>query len=164
MYSVIYNSRTGFTKKYAEQFAKLSGVDCHSIDDDFPTGDVVFFGWRKGPMISGIKSVASNRIIAVCVVGLQRYDESTIDTMKKKNKLDCPLFYRMGGVDRDALPISKKIILDIFAWFFQKKDKCKDTEAMVQIIRYGGSMYSEDQLNGLIEYVRSKQSDDSFLT
>ena len=63
--AVIYNSQTGFTKKYAEWISEATGADCFEIGtakkQDFDRYDaIVFGGWACAGRISKISWFKSN--------------------------------------------------------------------------------------------------------
>lgn len=79
--AVIYNSQTGFTKKYAEWISEATGADCLELKvakkQDFDRYDaIVFGGWACAGRISKISWFKSNMdkwsdktLIAFCTGG-----------------------------------------------------------------------------------------------
>ena len=96
---VIYNSQTGFTKRYAEWIAEATGADCFALAevkkksmDEYEA--IVFGGWACAGGISKLSWFKSNidkwsgkKLIAFCVGG-SPIENPEIDEALKKNFSD----------------------------------------------------------------------------
>lgn len=104
---VTYQSKTGFTKKYAEWIceelganlkdaAKVSGNEIAAYDL------VIHGGWIMGGMVNGLEKIrAMNpKKLMVFGVGFTAKEEAEIPKCIEANKLgDTPFFYYEGGMD-----------------------------------------------------------------
>ena len=154
MVSVVYESLGGSTERYARTFASKLGLDVHPLDDrDLPpSSDIIFFGWRAGPMISGLKDakVSYNVMAAVCV-GLFTLREKDERLMRKKNDIDT-LFYLKGGMDRSSLTLGQKVFLGLMNIVAITCYRSEDDRKARKILNRGGDLSSDDQLDALIDW------------
>lgn len=140
---IIYNSKTGFTSKYAKWLSEDLGIEAVAFKDakklDLSKYDTVIYGASiVAGMIRGIgdiKKMAPKRLV-VFAVGFTVESEEYINTLKKTNNVDSMLFYLRGGVDFDKLGFFSKFIFK------------KVTKQTVSV-----DMTSKNYLNPLKEYI-----------
>lgn len=99
---VTYNSKTGFTKRYAEWIAEELGCEMmpskkfsHAEDYDV----VIHGGWLMAGMVTGLENIRklNPKKLVVFAVGFTS-EEAYVETVKETNKLnDTPVFYFLGG-------------------------------------------------------------------
>lgn len=116
---VTFQSKTGFTKKYAEWIAQEVNGELKEISEvrasEITNYDTVIHGgWIMGGMINGldkIKSFCPNRLI-VFGVGFTAKEEVEMSKCIETNKLkDIPFFYYEGGMNPDKMGfIGKKMV------------------------------------------------------
>ena len=111
--AVIYNSQTGFTKRYAEWIAEATDADCFELSEAKKKnlsvyGAIVFGGWACAGSISKLSWFKNNidkwtdkKLIAFCVGG-SPLDNPEIEPALKKNFSESELnrvnvFYCPGG-------------------------------------------------------------------
>lgn len=148
---VIYNSQTGFTKRYAEWIAEATGADCFALADakkksmdDY--GAIVFGGWACAGGISKLSWFKSNidkwsgkKLIAFCVGG-SPIENPEIDAALKKNFTDAErervnVFYCPGGFNYDKMSAPSKLMMKMFIKALKaKKDKTEEDEIMIKMI------------------------------
>lgn len=104
---VTYQSKTGFTKKYAEWISQELSCDLKEISKvkatDVSDYDLIIHGgWIMGGMVSGlnkIKNLSPNKLI-VFGVGFTEKDKVDLPQWTEANKLnDTPFFYFEGGTN-----------------------------------------------------------------
>ena len=101
--TIVYQSKTGHTRQYAEMLAKAEHLKAYSMaeaEGTLPKGeDVLFFGWLMAGHISGIdQAVRQWNVRAACGVGMSPAETVVMDTMAKANYVpNAPLFYLQGG-------------------------------------------------------------------
>lgn len=101
--TIVYQSKTGFTRQYAEMLSKSAKVKAFSLDEaeaTLPKGEeVLFMGWLMASHISGIdRAVRLWNVRAACGVGMSPASDSVLPTMTKSNYVpNAPLFYLPGG-------------------------------------------------------------------
>lgn len=154
MVSVVYESLGGSTERYARTFASKFGLDVYPLDgcDLPPSSDIIFFGWRAGPMISGLKDArASYNIIAAVCVGLFTLREKDERLMRKKNGIDT-LFYLKGGMDRSSLTLGQKVFLGLMNVVAVTCYRSKEDKEARRVLNKGGDLSSDDQLDALFDW------------
>lgn len=164
MEAIIYESNTGFTRRYAEMLEESVDLPClsrESADFRLDRGDeVIFMGWVMGGKISGLRDTASRYAIkAVVAVGVSSPSKELIAKLKKDNEVDdsIRLFYLQGGVDHSKLKGMKKIMLLSAVKSLEKAVKKgaqleqKDRD-MFDVMKNGGDFVAEENLTELIKW------------
>ncbi len=152
---VIYNSQTGFTKRYAQWIAEKTNADCiecsKAKNADLDSYDaVVFGGWAVAGSISKLKWFKKNllrwkdkKLVAFCV-GASPIENPEIELTLPKNFSEEELkivrwFYCPGGLDYEKMPAISKTMMKMFVKVLKaKKDK---TEADIEQIKMMSSSY-----------------------
>jgi len=117
---VTYQSKTGFTKKYAEWISQEISCEIKSINEvkeqDVAAYDLIIHGgWIMGNMISGLNKVRNMnpKNLVVFSAGLAKkgqYDAVIAET----NKLgDIPFFYMEGGTDPKKMGFFSRLAVKI---------------------------------------------------
>lgn len=148
---VIYNSQTGFTKRYATWIAEKSGADCCELSEakkkNLDCYDaIVFGGWACAGGISKLSWFKGNinkwkdkKLIAFCVGGSPLENPAIEPTLKKnfneEEQKRVHLFYCPGGFDYEKMSASSKLMMKMFVNMLKaKKDKTEEEEIMVKMI------------------------------
>ncbi len=149
--AVIYNSQTGFTKRYAKWIAEATDADCFELSEakkkDLSVyGAIVFGGWACAGSISKLSWFKTNidkwtdkKLIAFCVGG-SPLDNPEIEPALKKNFSESELnrvnvFYCPGGFNYEKMSAPSRIMMKIFIKSLKaKKDKTAEDEEMIKII------------------------------
>lgn len=148
---VIYNSQTGFTKRYAEWIAEKSGADCFELSvakkksmDEYDA--IIFGGWACAGSISKIGWFKGNinkwegkKLIVFCVGG-SPLDNPDIEpalakmfTEEEHKKVS--VFYCPGGFNYDKMSATSKLMMKMFIKTLKaKKDKTEEEEYMIKMI------------------------------
>ncbi len=148
---VIYNSQTGFTKRYAEWIADAAGAECFELAeakkksmDEYDA--ILFGGWACAGGIRGLRWFKSNmdkwsdkKLIVFCVGGSpienpeienalrQNFNENE---WRKVNAFYCP-----GGFHYEKMSSSSKLMMKLFLTALKaKKDKKEEDEIMIKMI------------------------------
>lgn len=148
---VIYNSQTGFTKRYAEWIAEEAKADCIELADakkkDLKEYDaIVFGGWAVAGSISKLSWFKNNmekwdgkRLIAFCVGG-SPIDNPEIEPSLRQNFNDeewkkVKVFYCPGGFNYEKMSKTSKVMMKMFIKALKaKKDKTEEEEVMIKMI------------------------------
>lgn len=152
---VIYNSQTGFTKRYAEWIAEATNADCIEYSKakriSLDTYDaIVFGGWAVAGSISKLKwfkkniaKWSSKKLVTFCV-GASPIENPEIKSALPKNFTEEELkavrwFYCPGGLDYEKMTATSRTMMRMFVKMLNaKKDK---TEADLEQIRLLSSSY-----------------------
>ena len=134
---IIYQSKYGSTKKYANWLAELTGFDCidrakATLKSTLPYQTVVLCGGVYASGIAGLSFLKKyieqlkGRKIAVFCVGASPYDEKAFRELKAhnlKNELcDIPLFYGRGAWDMNSMTFKDRTLCKMLQKALSKKD------------------------------------------
>ena len=114
---IIYNSKTGFTEKYAKWLGEDLGIPTISFKEvknqDLNQYDTVIYGASiLAGMIRGFGEIKKMNLknLVVFAVGFTVESKEYENTLIKNNNVDSKLFYLRGGVDFDKLGFFSKFI------------------------------------------------------
>lgn len=142
--AVIYNSQTGFTKRYAQWIADAFLADCVELsaakNKDFSQYDaIVFGGWACGGTISKLAWFKSHidqwkgkKLIAFCV-GASPIESPQVQPALDQNftdeeKKNVKVFYCPGGFDYEKMPLPSKLMMKVFTKVLKSKKNKNDYE------------------------------------
>lgn len=165
---VIYNSQTGFTKKYAEWIAEAAGADCLALSeakkkklDEY--GAIIFGGWACAGGISKISWFKDNiekwpdkKLIAFCVGG-SPIENPEIDAGLKKNFKESEwerisVFYCPGGFNYEKMSAPSKLMMKMFIKSLKaKKDKTKEEQEMIKMISHSYDISDKKYIEPILE-------------
>ena len=168
---VIYNSQTGFTKRYAEWIAEAVGADCITLADakkknmdDYEA--IVFGGWACAGGISKLSWFKSNidkwsgkKLIAFCVGG-SPIENPEIEEALRKNFSDAEwekvnVFYCPGGFNYDKMSAPSKLMMKMFIKALKaKKDKTEEDEIMIKMISSSYDISDKKYIEPILECLR----------
>ncbi len=149
--AVIYNSKTGFTKRYAEWIAEAAGGECMELSvakkkDLTPYEAIVFGGWACAGSISKIGWFKSNidrwgdkKLIAFCVGG-GPIDNPEIEPALRRNFSDSEqkkvqVFYCPGGFNYEQMSAPSRLMMKMFVKTLRaKKDKTREEQEMIRML------------------------------
>ena len=152
---VIYNSQSGFTKRYAEWISQACGCECVEFKQgskkDLSKYDaIVFGGWFMAGGITKISwlkkklpalSAAGKKII-VYAVGASPENSPEVPVAMRKNFSDdewqkLKVFYCPGGLDYNKMKPFSKFMLKMFAkTLASKKDATEDELKQAEMISH----------------------------
>ena len=154
---VVYSSKSGSSKAYAEALASRIGCGCFPIDGGIPDGEqIVFFGWMRGIDIVGIRGIDRKRLKAVCVVALDEVGrfESNKPKVLDRNSVSVPVFYMRGWIDRSKLNVFDKTILLAVSVMMKLKGLNEFNRPIFDVMMEGGSFYDESQLDAVERFCK----------
>ena len=159
---IVYESKTGFTKRYAEMLStksKLNVVAVKDISKINQDEEIVFLGWMKVGRIQGLNKTRKYNVIALCGSGTGRAAEPDTETVIEKNKIEgIPFFYLRGG----CFPLKElkgmdKIMLSMFVKMLKKrKGKDEKQEEAISIIENGYDGVKEENLEPVLEWLNER--------
>ena len=161
---IVYESKTGFTKRYAEMLAAKTGLKVFHVKEISKISqdeEIIFLGWIKVGKIQGLDKVRKYNVKAVCGSGTGRTAEPDVETVVARNNIKgIPFFYLRGG----CLPLKKmkgmdRIMLSMFVKMLKsRKDKDERTEESIDIIVNGFDGVKEENLVPLLEWLKSQST------
>lgn len=159
--AIVYTSNTGFTARYAKLLGEKTGLPVYEAEvgeKALPKGTaIVYFGWIMASSVKGYKKAAARYDIRVlCAVGL--CDTGALMTEVRKATglpAETPLFTLQGGMDYSRLRGINRFMISILRkGMAAKKDRTEDEERMYILVRDGGDFLREENLNGVLEWLR----------
>lgn len=159
---IVYESKTGFTKKYAHMLSIKTGLKVFSVKELSKINEdeeIIFLGWMKAGKIQGLDKVRKYKVKAVCASGTGRTAEPNVEAVMEKNNIKgIPFFYLRGG----CFPLRElkgwdKIMLTMFLKMLKKrKDKDEELEESINIIENGFDGVKEENLQGVLEWLNGR--------
>jgi len=168
---VIYNSQTGFTKRYAEWIAEAAGADCLELSaakkKDLAVYEAIIFGgWACAGSISkigwfkrNIDKWADKKLIAFCVGG-SPIDNPEIDIALKRNfnaaeQKKVKTFYCPGGFNYEKMSVPSKLMMKAFVKTLKsKKDKTEEEQIMVKAISSSYDISDKKYIEPILQYLK----------
>lgn len=148
---IIYNSQTGFTKRYAEWIAEAAKADCIELSaakkKDLTAYEAIVFGsWACAGSISkiswfkgNIDKWAGKKLIVFCV-GASPIENPEVEIalsqiFNESERKKAALFYCPGGLNYDKMAAPSKLMMKLFAKSLKaKKVKTQEDELMIKMI------------------------------
>jgi len=160
---IVYESKTGFTKKYADMLAEKTGLRAYrakELPEDIKGEEIIFLGWIKAGKIQGLAKLRNLNVAAVCASGTARTAEPDTDTFIARNKIKGkPFFYLQGG----CLPLKElkgmdKFLMSVFVKMLKSsKDKNREElEETVSKIENGFDGVKEENLKPVLQWINAR--------
>ncbi len=159
---IVYESKTGFTKRYADILSAKTGLKVFRVKELARVNrdeEVVFLGWMKVGKIQGLDKLKKCHVKAVCGSGTGRIAEPDTETVVTRNKIEnIPFFYLRGG----CFPLKElkgmdKILMTMFVKMLKnRKDKDEKTKESISIIENGFDGVNEKNLAPLLEWLNKR--------
>lgn len=168
---IIYNSQTGFTKRYAEWLAEATGADCLTLNaakkKDFTAYETIIFGgWACAGTIhkiswfkKNIDQWADKKLVVFCVGG-SPIDNPEIDIALKRmfnasEQKKVKTFYCPGGFHYEKMPAPSKLMMKMFIKSLNaKKDKTEAEQIMVKMIASSYDLSDRKYLEPILQYLK----------
>jgi hypothetical protein len=156
---IVYESKTGFTKKYADMLAAKTSLKIFRVKELSKVNkneEIIFLGWMKVGKIQGLKKLRKYNVKAVCGSGAGRTAEPNTDVVIARNKIEgLPFFYLRGGCfPLKELKGKDKIMLSMFLKMLKsRKDKDEKIEEAIAIIEYGFDGVKEENLKPVLNWL-----------
>ena len=154
---VVYSSKSGSSKKYAEALSERTGLHIYPIGQQPADESIIFFGWLRDDTIVGLSQVDSSKVVAVCVVGLDdvgRFDKAAV---AERNGVKVPVYYLRGWIDRSKLNIIDKTVLLAVSVMMKLKGLNQYNQPIFDAMMEGGSFYDERFLDPVTMFVESRR-------
>lgn len=168
---VIYQSKYGSTKKYAEWLSDEIHADLYARSDisinKIKEYDMVIYGggiYAKG--IAGFSLIKKNysqlkdKNIIVFAVGASPQEEATVPAIKENNfsdeMKDIPCFYLRGAFDESIMKMGDKVLIKMLKKMVGKKDPSQYEnweKALMESIGKPGDWTSKENLKPVIRYI-----------
>ncbi|MGN0498974.1 MAG: flavodoxin domain-containing protein [Acutalibacteraceae bacterium] len=167
---VIYNSRTGFTKQYAQWIAQELQCDSVSFQrvDEISLGDfdtIIFGSWCHAGRIKKLNWVFeelkkdANKNYVVFAVGASPMNspdaQKTMEQNIPKNSI-VKSFYLQGGLNYEKMTLSSRIMMKLFSSMIKKKkDATDEQKKMAEMMSRSYDSSDKKFIVPLLRYVHS---------
>ena len=166
--AVIYNSQTGFTKKYAEWIAEEAGADCFELGTvkkkNFEAYDaIVFGGWACAGKISKISWFKSNmdkwsgKTLVVFCTGGNPAESPVIEAFwngnfSEEQRKTVHIYYCPGGFCYEKMSAGSKLMMKMFRKMVgAKKDKTEADIEMLKMISHSYDISDKKYVDPIIK-------------
>lgn len=159
---IVYESKTGFTKRYADMLASKTGLKVFRVKELSKVNqdeEIIFLGWMKAGKIQGLDKLRKNNVKAVCGSGTGRTAEPSAERIISRNKIEgIPFFYLRGG----CLPLRElkgmdKIMMSMFSRMLKsRKDTDGKLEETISNIRNGFDGVNEENLVPVLQWLNAR--------
>lgn len=173
---VIYNSKTGFTKKYAEWISEVLSADILNASKVTPNmlsayDCLIYGGGLYVVGINGVKLITQNfdklkgKKVVVFATGMSPFREEGVSEVKKKNftleqQKIIQFFYLRGGFDYSKLNPFDKMLMSLLKtsiiWKkIRKKKLLSDEIGILEVFDKPTDYTRKAKIDELIAYVTS---------
>lgn len=168
---IVYNSHTGFTKRYAEWIAEETGADLVALKEakgmDLSAYEtIVYGGWAMGGGINKLEWFKENmskwegkKLVAFCVGASPAESPKPLEavcanfTDEEKEKVS--IFYCPGGFAYDKMAFGYKLMMKMFrAMLRNKKDKTEEDIEMEKMIATSYDISDKKYIAPIVECIR----------
>ena len=172
---IIYQSKYGATKKYAEWLQAMTGYHCAetskaAVNEVAQYDTIVLCGGIYASGIAGLSFLKKNidklkhKKTAILCVGASPYDESAFAAIKEHNLTgdlrNIPLFYGRGAWDEKAMSFKDRTLCRILQKSVAKIDPSKQEPWMKALSCAAGKQCDwtdEKYLEGLMEFLHHNE-------
>jgi len=157
---VVYKSKTGFTKQYANWISAALGCEMMSLEEfskkriDFDR--MIFGGWVFGGFVTGLKEIRAMNVepYTVFAVGMTPAYDEVIRQLESDNKVE-RLFYFEGGMKFSKLAFPLRLMLRMIRKSVSRKDNPNRQERyMAKMLGFDIDNSCEKNILPLLEFVR----------
>lgn len=159
---IVYESKTGFTKRYADMLSEKTRQKVFSVKELSKVNqdeEIIFLGWMKAGKIQGLDKLRKYNIKAVCASGTGRTAEPNDETVIASNKIEgIQFFYLRGG----CFPLKElkgmdKIMMSMFLKMLKsRKNKDEKLEEAISNIENGFDGVKEENLVPVLEWLNTR--------
>ena len=164
MKAIVYQSNTGFTKKYADLLAKKTGLPVYERTEAhkaLSAGDeIIYMGWLCAGGVKGYEKAAkAYHVLVVCAVGMGSPAEKVISEITERYHIkSAKVFYLQGGFDMNKLHGIYKFMMKMMAKtvgsaMAKKADKTDEEIAMLDMMQNGGDYVCNENLTQVLEWI-----------
>lgn len=154
--AIVYNSSTGFTRRYAELLGEKTGLLAYDMNGKSlpPKGsEVIYLGWLRAGSLAGYRKAARRyRVRALGVVGM-----SPTPNGKAMEDMTLPAFYLPGGYRPDALSGLDKLMMSAMGRMLARKAPKNEEEAMmIRAFQTGCDSFDPESLTPVTEFLKEQ--------
>lgn len=155
--AIIYQSKTGHTKEYAETLSKELKIPCYSIKEAKEKikkqEEIIYLSWVRTTTLVGYKKINKKYQIA-CLGAVEAYPKNNeyLKQLKDYNHISQKLFYLRGGIDYQKQNKFYQKLLKLVGKTITMENP-RDKE-MTYLFETGGNFVNKKNLKPMIEYIK----------
>ena len=154
---IVYSSKSGSSKKYAEELSKATSIEAYPLGSQPVDESIIFFGWIKGKEIVGLRKIDVSRLLALCVVGLDDEGRFRKNVIADRYAVKVPIYYFRGWIDRSKLNIIDKTVLAVVSAIMKVHGLNEFNQPIFNAMMNGGSFFDEKSLKSIETFVLSSK-------
>ena len=168
---VIYNSQTGFTRKYAQWISEALECECVEFSEankmNFEQyGRIIFGGWACAGSVSKLKWFKSNmkkwkdKKLAVFCVGGSPIENPEVEValkncLSEEEHKRAKIFYCPGGFNYEKMSATSKMMMKMFIGTLKsKKDKTEEDKIMIEMISKSYDISDRKYIAPIVEWAK----------
>lgn len=168
---IVYNSHTGFTKRYAEWLSEETDAAIVPLKDaksmDLSSYDtIVYGGWAMGGSINKLEWFKENmgnwegkKLVVFCVGANPAENpkalEAVLANFTEEEKEKVSVFYCPGGFNYDKMAFGYKIMMKMFRTMIKnKKDKTEEDIEMAKMIATSYDISDKKYITPIVECIK----------
>lgn len=167
---VLYESKTGYTRRYAEWISEEVKGDLLTLKEAtlgrVRAADLLIFGGNiRGSIISGQEKMmrlaqkAGGKKTFYFGVGMRPVTPRTLELLRKNNWIAENLFYFRGGLDQEALSPGDRTMLRVYqAMLKRRREIHPEDEQLLRDLRVPGDFSDREQIKPLLNAVADQGS------
>ena len=159
--AIVYESNTGFTKKYAGLLSEATGLKAYerrTAGRYLKKGTaVLYMGWLMAGIVKGFnKARGRYAVSALAAVGMGGpSDKSSADTVAKYSTVEMPAFYLQGGLDISKLRGMYKFMMgNVENALRRKADKTEEELRMLDLAKNSGDFVKKENLEQILAWIQ----------
>lgn len=164
--TIVYNSKTGHTRQYAEMLAKATKCKIFSLQEAqgaLPEGEpVLFLGWLMAGHISGIDQAVRRWDVRCAVaVGMSPLAKDVLATISRANYVpNSPVFYLQGGWAPKKVGWFQRRAVNAVTrstrkTLLSKSSRTEQEQAYLNMLLHGGSFVEYQNLRPIQEWMEA---------
>ncbi len=168
---VVYNSKTGFTRRYGEWIAQELGCRVMPLKQaTYSDCDVILYGgWLMAGKVAGLNKIKTNpevraKKLIVYATGLTEMGNSEAiekirnDNLTASEQMDIPFYYFEGGINYETMGyFSKNLLKMLSKSLAKKKDRTEADTNMMKALASSTDHSDQAYIKPLIEYMEGLQ-------
>lgn len=161
IFNIVYVSKYGYTKRYAEMAAQKLGVNAYTLKEakkELKKGEpIIFMAGINNNRLNDLKKVAKRfDIKSVCAVGMSFFRDTLPELIRIINGFDegFPVYYAQGGLDPTKITKVEKFFVQMsLGAYNQVMTPIDEDYATVDMLGNPADYVSEEKLYPFYAYV-----------
>ena len=164
--TIVYTSKTGFTREYAQMLGRAAGLPVCALDEATgkvgPGSDILYLGWLMAGHISGIDhAVKRFHVRAACGVGMTPPGDKVLQDLARSNYVpNAPIFYLQGGWAPKKVSWLKRRMVGMATKSLRESLQDKgsrrtpEEQAQLDLLVKGGSRVAFERLEAIRDWMK----------